>query len=103
MDEFDAMRGPDAPTIEVGFSDQDPAIAAAYAKAFPTMTHLLCVWHLLGKNLVANMKVYFSSKSPTLAGGCITAMTDPINLIMPCLCVILFGGGLYGYDDASFR
>jgi hypothetical protein len=73
MDQFKDMRGPDAPPIEVGFSDQDPAIAKAFAKAFPDMHHLLCVWHLLGKNLVTNMKGHFTSKcdkAPCRSSSC---------------------------------
>ena len=62
MDAFKEMRGPDAELVEVGFSDGDPAIAASFRVCLPDMAHLLCVWHLLGKNLVTNMKAYFSSK-----------------------------------------
>jgi hypothetical protein len=61
-EQFKAMRGPDAPPIDVGFSDQDPAIAKAFAEALPDMQHLLCTWHLLGKNLVTHMKGHFSSR-----------------------------------------
>lgn len=56
------MRGPDAPPIKVVFTDQDPAMAAAIKDRWGDMHHLLCVWHILGKNLATNMKGYFSSK-----------------------------------------
>lgn len=62
MDNFNHMRGADAPPIRTAFTDQDPAIAAALKQNLPDVLHLLCVWHILGKNLATNMKGYFSSK-----------------------------------------
>lgn len=65
LQQFDNLRGPGAPPISVVFTDQDPAMAAAIRSHWRDITHLLCIWHIMGKNLVSNMKGFFSSECST--------------------------------------
>lgn len=60
---FDSfMKSRDNESFETFFTDQDPAIAAAFAKIFPSVMHLLCIWHICSQNLPKNLKRYSLGK-----------------------------------------
>jgi hypothetical protein len=62
MEHFSTARGVDAVPLEGTITDQDPAIAAAVAAELPGVIHLLCIWHILAKNLTAHMQHCFTRK-----------------------------------------
>ena len=82
--EFNHMRGEEAEPIPVMFTDQDPAMASAIRATMPSIIHLLCTWHILGKNLVSNLKAHFSGKYRKV-GSHPTAVIKPRSGSHTCL------------------